>query len=175
MTGRAIILGLVGACVICVASIINRHFIFQTRLVGNQMPVGVFGTLILFLLLVNPLLWRIKQAWALTGKELAVVIAMSLAACAIPESNTARILTPALMLPHHHQLTEPGWKSLGMVDMLPERMLAEVTPENENEVLGGYLWGKSRPKEQAHIRLSEIPWSAWTGTLGFWIPLILSL
>jgi hypothetical protein len=175
MTARAVILGLLGACLICVAAIVNRQLIYQTSLVGNQLPIAVFGTLILFLLLINPLLFRLKQTLALTGKELAVIVAMTLAACAIPGSNFARVFTPAIIMPHHHQSTEPGWKSLGLVEMVPDRMLANVTPENETEVLGGYLWGLPRPKDQEHIRLTDIPWYAWKRTLSFWGPMILLL
>lgn len=175
MTARAIILGLFFSCLICVVSIVNLHLIYQTRLVGSQLPVAVFGSLILFLLLVNPLLGRLGRGLAFTGKELAVVVALSLAACAIPESNFARILTPAVMMPHHHEDTEPGWKRLGLVEMVPDPMLADVTPENETRALGGYLWGLPRDTEQSHIRFSDIPWEAWWRTLLFWIPLVLVL
>ena len=80
MTPRAIILGLLSACVVCAATIVNNHIIHQTHLVGHQLPVFVFGMLILFVGMVNPLLGRLGANLAISGKELAVVVALTLAA-----------------------------------------------------------------------------------------------
>jgi hypothetical protein len=175
MTGRAVILGLFSAIVVCVATIVNNHIIHQTHLVGHQMPVFVFGMLVLFVALINPLLWRWGPKRALSGQELAVVVAMTMAACVVPQSGFLRYFTPVVMLPHHYERTEPGWKSAGVVDMVPKRMLAGVTAENREEVLGGFLKGMARPDDQEHIRVTDVPWSAWLYTLVFWSPLLISI
>ena len=175
MTIRAIILGLLAACLVCIGTIVNNHIIHQTHLVGNQIPIIVYGNLVLFIALINPLLWRLGPKAALSGKELAVVVAMALAACCVPQSGLMRTFTPALILPFQHERTDPGWKSQGVVDLAPKRMLADVTPENRNEVLIGFMKGLPRPDDQKHISFADVPWSAWTGTMSFWLPLILSL
>lgn len=175
MTFRSIIVGLLSACVVCMATIINNHVIHQTHLVGNQIPIVVYGILILFIVLINPVLWRVRRASAFTGKELAVVAALTLVTCSIPQSGLLRYLTPVLMLPHHYQNTEPGWSGQGVVEMVPERMLPKVTEENKDEALGGFLKGLVRPSDQEHIRFMDVPWRAWAGTLMFWGPLILAL
>ena len=54
MTLRAVILGLAGAAVICGATYVNDHVIRQTYLVGSSMPTGIYGGLVLFILLLNP-------------------------------------------------------------------------------------------------------------------------
>ena len=48
VSARAVILGILSACLLCLATITNNHLIHQTHLVGHQMPVFVFGMLILF-------------------------------------------------------------------------------------------------------------------------------
>jgi hypothetical protein len=175
VTPRAIILGLLSACVVCAATIVNNHIIHQTHLVGHQLPVFVFGMLILFVGLVNPLLGRLGANSAISGKELAVVVALTLAACVVPQSGFLRYFTPAVMLPHHYERTEPGWKTAGVVEMVPDRMLPEVTEENREEVVGGFVKGLARPIEQTHIRITDVPWSAWLYTMVFWGPLLISV
>ena len=96
----------------------------QTLLIGNYMPHSVYGGLILFLLLVNPLLAYAKKRWAFTGPELAVVVALTLAACAIPGAGFMRYFTNAVMLPQHKARSRPGWLAEGVVRMAPEHMLA---------------------------------------------------
>lgn len=83
MTRRSVLLGLLGAALVCGASFLNDRVLRQTYLVGNNMPVSVYGTLILFLLFVNPLLRKRH----LSGGEMAVILALTLAACCLPGSG----------------------------------------------------------------------------------------
>ena len=175
VSARAVILGILSACLLCLATITNNHLIHQTHLVGHQMPVFVFGMLILFVALINPLLARFGANAAFSGKELAVVLALTMAACVVPQSGFMRYFTPAVMTPHHYERTEPGWKSSGVVDMLPDRMLPKVTEEDREEVVGGFVKGLKRPLDQTHIRVSDVPWSSWVYTMAFWAPLLICL
>ncbi|OGV65476.1 MAG: hypothetical protein A3K19_10330 [Lentisphaerae bacterium RIFOXYB12_FULL_65_16] len=168
MTLRSVLLGLFGAATICGLNYINDNILRQTYLVGNNMPVSVYGALILFVILVNPFLKR----WAMTGRELAVAMTLTLAACCIPASGLLRTFTTSLMLPHHYQKVEPGWSEQGVVSMAPKRMLADPS-QNEDEALTGFIQGMGIGEK--HIGFGQIPWYAWTQTLLFWIPLILAL
>ena len=47
-----------GGAFVCGTSFFNDRILRQTYLVGNNMPVSVYGALIIFLLLFNPLLRR---------------------------------------------------------------------------------------------------------------------
>jgi hypothetical protein len=113
------------------------------------MPIIVFGLLILFLELINPLLGRLGPATALTAKELVVVVALTLAVCCVPQSGLLRFFTPVIMLPHHYEQIEPGWSTAGVVEMVPDRMLPKVTPENRDQVVGGYVKGLARSGRKA--------------------------
>lgn len=168
MTWRAVILGLLGAATLCGLSYLNDQILQQTYLVGNNMPVAVYGVLILVVILVNPLLRR----HALTGRELALILTLTLAASCIPGSGLLRTFTNSLMLPHHYLRTEPAWREQQVLETVPSVMLADPSAD-EDRTVNGFLLGLGSPQE--HIGLRDIPWSAWTRTFAFWIPILLSL
>ncbi|MGJ3241759.1 MAG: DUF6785 family protein [Opitutales bacterium] len=170
MTPRALFLGLTCAALLAGVVYYNDYVIKQSFLIGNFLPMGVYGVLALFLVLVNPLLRRIGPNWALRGREIVVVLALVFAVCGIPSSGLLRNFTAMLMLPHQHERTEPGWKEAGIVEKAPDIMLADPGPEGE--ALGGMLQGLSPTGEL--IGPGEIPWDAWSVTLGFWVPILVA-
>ncbi|NQT87388.1 hypothetical protein HQ560_11525 [bacterium] len=129
MTFRAIVVGLLGAILVASVTYFNDNIMRQTLFVGNFIPHSVYGTLFVFLLVVNPLLGRLKRRWVFTGPEMAIVLAMTLAACAIPGAGLMRFFTNAIMLPHDMEKTRPGWKAEGVLDMVPDYMLAGTSPQ----------------------------------------------
>ena len=168
MTARSVILGLLGTVCICGLTFFNDRVLHQTHMIGNSMPVSVYGLLILFLLLIGPRLKRL----ALSGAELAVVVTLILAACPVPGSGLLRSFTSSLIMPHHYNRTEPGWKDENVLDLVPERMLADVS-RNDNEVIDGFRQGLSVGDE--HIPPGRVPWYAWARSFWFWIPIVLTL
>ena len=50
MTVRAVLLGLLAAALVCGFCYFNDFVMHQTFLVGNYMPISVFGGLLVFLL-----------------------------------------------------------------------------------------------------------------------------
>jgi len=128
MTKRAVLLGLVGAATICGITFFNDMVMRGTFLVGNFLPVSVFGSLILFLLLVNPCLGRLGRRMPLGGSELAVIMALTLFACFLPGRGLMHQFTTFLMLPSHHMRTIPGWQgeptNLGLQDIVDVDALA---------------------------------------------------
>ncbi|NLE55275.1 MAG: hypothetical protein GX617_10080, partial [Lentisphaerae bacterium] len=65
MTFRAIIISIIGVILLCSFTFFNDMVIGGTFLVGNFMPFSIMGTLILFVLLGNPLLARGGKNWPL--------------------------------------------------------------------------------------------------------------
>lgn len=111
MTRRSVILGLACAMLLCAVTYFNDMVMRGTYLVGNFLPVAVFGSLVLFLLLVNPLLHRLSPRAALNRRELAVIVTLTLFACYVPGRGLMHYFTNALMFPHHHLRTTPSWQS----------------------------------------------------------------
>ncbi len=171
MSFRSVILGLLGAAGVCAFTYFNDFVIRQSPMVGHHMPNAIFGSLILFVVLINPLVARFHRRGGLTGAELAVVLVLTLSACTIPSTSLMRNLGPMLMIPHHHEKTKPGWSEHGLTDLLPDFLLAE-TGKND-EALTEFIQGKS--EGGGHIRFRDIPWYAWKRTLAFWLPFAFAL
>jgi len=167
MTPRSLIFGLGCAALLSAVVYFNDFVLRQTFLIGNHLPISVYGALILFVALANPLLRRLRSGAAFTGKELTVVFVLAVTVCAIPSSGLLRYFTVKLMIPHHHEKTEPGWSENNLVDLVPEKMLAD------SEGLTDWQRGLSQGAER--MPFGDIPWEHWTQTFSFWLPLIVAI
>ena len=147
MTKRAVLLGLLGAATICGITFFNDMVMRGTFLVGNFLPVSVFGSLILFLLLANPCLGRLGKGASLKGSELAVIMALTLFACFLPGRGLMHQFTTFLMLPSHHMRTIPGWQgeptNVGLQDVTDvdalTQALAHRSQDDVETSTRGYL------------------------------------
>lgn len=173
MTVRAIALGLLGACFVCGFTYFNDVVMRQSAFVGNYIPIGIFGGLMLLIMVVNPLLARVGMRFS--GGELTVMLALTLAAACVPGPGLMRAFTATQILPHHYNRIAPGWQAHGVLDMVPRQMLADVNDRSEDRVLGGFIRGLPRSQGQQHIGVADVPWTAWARMLAYWMPLILSL
>jgi hypothetical protein len=172
-SSRAVVIGLVVTAIICgIAFFHDCVFARGSRLIPHLMPPVVYGGVILLVLLVNPLLRRIRGGWQPSRGELAVVTALALVACSVPFYGLVHSLPTAVMLPHNYNRTAPGWKEQRVLELVPKGMLADVSVDPDR-ALNGYATGLGTGDEG--IAIGEVPWSAWTGTLLFWLPVILTI
>ncbi len=171
MTFRSVLLGFLGAAAICGASYLITAIMRQTNPIAHFLPMGVYGVLILFVLLINPLLHFLRRRLALSGKEVAVVLVLTLAACCVPVDGLMRTFTASLVMPFHWQRVTPAWTEHKVLDRVPPYMLTDVNAKNESEVLNGFVQGLSVANQ--HIKPSQIPWRAWVKPLLFWMPMLL--
>ena len=169
MTFRAIAIGLLGASFLAGVAFFNDMVLKSTQIIGNYLPMSVFGGLVLFLLCVNPWLGRLRSGLALTSRELAVSLAIVLFACCIPGRSLMHLFTNQLMMPHHQAQTEVTWKE-PMKDV-PKVMLADPSA-NPDEALKGFVTGLKEGNER--ISFADVPWYAWRRTMAFWLPLIVT-
>jgi hypothetical protein len=174
MTFRSVLLGLLGAVVINAFTYASYAVLHVTNPVAHHLPVGVYGSLIIFILIINPLLFLIWKRLSLSGPEIAVALAIVLASCAVPGSSMMRSFTTSLVMPYQVNRTNPGWaaRPVGkpMLERLPRYMLADVTPQNENDVLNKFMQGSQSKADIFTFIKTEIPWGAWKATLAFWLP-----
>ncbi|MHC4248138.1 MAG: DUF6785 family protein [Planctomycetota bacterium] len=170
MTKRAVGIGLALAVTLCGVTYFNNSVMRQTWLVGNYLPISVYGSLVLFLVIVNPLLGRIGGSWRLGSRELAVILALVLAACGIAESGLLRGFTNALMMPHQHRKTNPGWDEAKVFDRLSPAMLA--ARGEDDEALNGFVQGAV---DTGPASPADVPWSEWAGALAVWVPVVVLL
>ena len=113
MSLRSVIIGFLGVIALCGFTFFNDMVIRGTFLVGNFLPISILGTVILFVLIGNPLLRLFGQKAPLTGKELAVIVGMILFVCFIPGRGFMHHFTNNLMFPHHYSRTNTAWKGEG--------------------------------------------------------------
>jgi len=116
---RAIILGFALAMFVATAAYFNDWVIVQTHLVGNSLPIGVFGVLILLLLTVNPLLRLLGRRWMLGAGELAIIVALGLMAAVWAGSNFYRTFTTNMVYPANDLRTKSAWQSAKIMSYLP--------------------------------------------------------
>lgn len=119
MNLRSVILGLSLAVFIALATYFNDWVIVQTHLVGNHLPIGVFGVLVLFLLLINPMLGLIGRRWMLGSRELAIVCAIGLMACVWAGSNFYRTFVSNMVFPANDMRAKSSWQSAQVMSYLP--------------------------------------------------------
>ena len=172
MTLRSFIFGLFSAAFICFYTYFNDNIMRQTMFVGNSMPISVYGMLVIFLLFLFPVLRKINRKLVFRKSEIAVILAMTLTACAIPSSNLLRLFTPALIMPNRFEHTEPGWQKQDVMELVPDGMLVNTAPDEET-ILNGFCRGLSTANESVPLR--DIPWYAWKTPVLYWLPIILTL
>jgi uncharacterized protein DUF6785/uncharacterized protein DUF6784 len=119
VTRRAILLGLGLGLLIALSTYFNDFVIGQTKLIGNFLPIAVFGSVALVLLGLNPLLSALGRRAALGAGEIAIIAALGLAVCGWPASNFYRYLTPITALPAHWLKTTAGWQSAHVMSYVP--------------------------------------------------------
>ncbi len=169
VTIRSLILGLLAAACIAGVGYINDSVLWLTPLVGNHLPIIVFGSLIVCVGVLNPLLRVGRRLRRLAPGELAVIVALALAACSVPGSGLMRTFVNALALPAHYNRQLPGWQRREVLDYVPDALLA-ADGEYSADVHTPLLVGAGEPGDP--IGMDEVPWSAWGGPLSVWIPLV---
>jgi hypothetical protein len=116
---RAIVLGLLLALFMCGYTYYNNQVLRQTFFVSNHLPIGVFGTLLVVVFVVNPVLRRIRPSFALHAWELAIMVALALAVCPWPCVNGFRNFTTAVTFPNHTYKVESGWRGAAGMSYVP--------------------------------------------------------
>ncbi len=119
MTIRAVVLGICLALLIASSTYFNDWVIGQTLLIGNHLPISVFGGAVLLLLCINPLLFTIDKRLPLRAAEIGVIVALGLAVCGWPGSSFFRGFTTITAYPAHWLKTKANWQSTHVMSYVP--------------------------------------------------------
>ncbi len=119
MTIRAVILGLLLGLGIAAATYFNDWVVLQTQMVGNLLPISVFGVLMLLLLIVCPLLGPRGARFSFRPIELAAITAISLAVCGWPGSGFGRYFVANLAMPANWLKSKPAWQAANVMAYVP--------------------------------------------------------
>ncbi len=115
MSLRAIILGLALGLFISGATYFNDLVVGQRHFIGGLLPVVVAGALLVLLLVVNPLL----RGRALQAGELAMIVALGMAACAWPAATYFRVYSPVVAMPGYLYKDRPAWQGAELLSYVP--------------------------------------------------------
>lgn len=118
MTIRAILCGLILALGIACGTYFNDFVMRQTMIIATHFPVAVFGPVLIALLAVGPLL-KAMRAEPLRPTEVAVIVAIGLAACAWPGSGFWRYAPSVSGTPGYWYRTAPSWQAQGVMSYVP--------------------------------------------------------
>ncbi len=168
MTRRAACIGTVCALAIAGYGYPHSNVFRLANLAGNHLPVSVFGGLIVLVLLVNPLLGRLRPRWRLRPQELAVIVALVLVTCGVSGAALGAYFTPAVTVPLDMNRTNVSWQEHQALSYLPDGALFNGGRYDEAALQEVYQGLHGRPEPVAP---ADIPWYRWSGPLVTWLPL----
>ncbi len=171
MTLRAVLFGLSIALLISAATYFNDSVVRQSHLIGHFLPSGVVGPILIWALLINPLLARLRPAFALRGREVLIAAAIGMAACSYPGNGFYRWFANGQVMPAHLLNSRTHWKATGVMDYVPEGTGAVVQDAQwDQQLVDDFRVGLG---DDAGI--ADVPWSVWQPVLMRWGGLALLL
>ena len=104
---RAILIGTIAVTVIVASAPYNDYLLVNTFMIGSFLPLVVVLALFFLAVIVNAPLHRFAPRWALSAKELVIILGMMLAAAAIPTQRMLRYCLPMLILRFYIGQSDP--------------------------------------------------------------------
>ena len=186
---RSLIFSLLGILFIAGTAKFHDTVLQGTYMIGHQIPPGPFFYFFLvglgwngFWNLLDRLLkkeHRLADRLALSARELAFVIIMTLVACWAPTSGLYRYFHTQIMMPWYFLPNHQNWELHGLLTeyLRPELFptpwpgdpMALSTPAYE-EVYRGFFTGMARGTET--LSILELPLRAWIKPMLIWGPIL---
>lgn len=164
MTVRAIILGLIAAAVLASAGYVNDTWLLLSYIGGDLLPTHAFGLVLLGLLLVAPVLRRLRRL-QFAAAEWVVMLSLMLMGSVLAGSGLFWTFPHPLITPIAEYPTRADWQKAQALKYVPPIMLVDAEPGSE--VVTDFRTGAGRPGEP--IAWDDVPWAPWAGTLAFWL------
>jgi len=163
MTFRSVLIGLVLLLVAVVTITYNDYGYKNTYLTGgNHFPIVVVFVVVLFSLLINPLLRRLRPRWTFSQAEIVVIWCLMAAGVGIPASGLMRYLMPFMVAPFYFGTAESLWADT-LFQYIPE-WLVPSKDVTSTVVTMFYEGSHGNP----------IPWEAWVTPFFGWGVLIMA-
>ncbi len=102
--------GLLASTFLVAITPFNDTKVLGTYIAGNHFPFGAFAVLVLLTGGINPLLTRLKSAWALSPAQLIAIWAMIAVPSGIPSSGLMRYLVPSITALSYYSSPENKWE-----------------------------------------------------------------
>ena len=195
LTWRSAIFGLLGIFIMSGLAPYHDNVLGGTIMIGNHMPGGAF-TYMIFLGLFWNGLWKLidklfrtggsfTRVFALSTRELVVVMCVTLVACFPPTSGLGRYFHRMLMLPWYYLQYRVTWSTHGLLSEYMMRPGLFPTPWPGNDISSasydlvyrGFFTGLKSGAESVSIAglFDRGVIGAWARPLSVWGPLLLLL
>jgi hypothetical protein len=153
LTVRAVILGLFLVVGICIITPYNNHYVGNTYLASNHLPIGPLFILT-FLIFFNIFLKKLNSRLTLSSSELTVIWCMMIVTASIPSKAFAEYLLPTLVGSYYFGTPENEWQEL-FHQYLPNWL----TPKN---LVAARDFYEGSPD-------GNVPWELWIKPLLLWM------
>jgi len=184
MTRRALIIGIIGAIILATGGRYLNSLNVGPNIVRGQLPISVFGLLIVLAMAVNPLLGLMRASWRFKGSELALILALFLAVATIIDAGLMRHFPTICMWGMHTERTMPGWQKTHVLEYVPPIMVANGGVYSD-EVVDKYMsagepiawptpwyapwkWQLGKFGDSLAASWRRVPWYAWWKPMVFW-------
>ena len=143
------------------------NFVLNTGFISDDyLPPSVLALLLPMVLLINPVLLKIRRSWALNSRQIALIVGMGLVAVSISSSGLLGKLPYSLA----RQVRDAGeWQEIAgyyeKADLPPSLFPGKLGYHENTEVARQFLV-KVRPGQ-------SIPWRAWMGPAVTWLSFFL--
>lgn len=164
VTFRSVILGLLGVILIAALTPYNDFAMGNTFLIGNFLPIGLVLVLLAIVFLINAPLRKLAPKLAIREGELAVILGMILAGCAVPSSGLMRYLPAGIVGIYSYAAGNPSYATLIDSANIPAWLLPEVDGTNAAQI------GDSDVVKYYFMRSPDgaVPWAAWIRPMLSW-------
>ncbi|HMO25612.1 MAG TPA: hypothetical protein PKB10_05035 [Tepidisphaeraceae bacterium] len=174
LTLRSFLIGLTGAVTLCAVTPFNDYIVENSFMVGSYLPLFMVMWMFVLVVLINAPLHKFAPKLALQPGELLIILAMTLAACAIPSQGLMRQLAPLPVSLHKvAQTSEQFWTNYQNAGMPSWLFAAPMDADGRNHPTVSMFFSRVQDDE-------AIPWSDWivpfagwgVFILAFWMTLI---
>jgi len=157
LTLRAMLIGVSFTGFLCVCCAHSEWVVGSSLLVHSYFPIGFVVPLFFFVAVLNPFLKLVRKRWALTERELAVIVIMALCACPFAQRGMIINYFSTASAPYYYASPENRWAE-NFHAYLPTWLIP-----TDRKALTWFFEGKPPG--------ASIPWSAWLTPLFWWLTL----
>jgi len=163
-TARSVIIGSIGVAGLCGLVPFNDYVVENTFMIGCFLPPALMLFMLVLVAVVNGALYRRAPKRALSRGELTVILAMMLAACAIPSQGLLRTLIPSMVWQFRLGQTDARWWHTFTSLKLPGWMFAAGDPvHGPRNPIVDHFYDRIPPGSGAGV-----PFAAWVRPLLGW-------
>ncbi|MDP6380258.1 MAG: hypothetical protein QF662_02835, partial [Phycisphaerae bacterium] len=169
ITLRAVLIGFTIVILIAAAEPFNTFYRRNTALIGNHFPLAIVFSLLLLILVINPILKGLLPGSQLAPSELVVIFVLSYTCCCIPGTGLMRFWMTLLTGGFFYQVDHPDW--VPMLQRVPVWLFPST--DGNSEIVQNFWrgFGSGGPAEGQWWAII----SAWSGPMMVWGVFFLSV